>query len=368
MRIGIDAKWYFEGPVSNRVVISNLVAALAANPQGHHLYFFLSRNHRNQPFPFEGAYIHKIYVWAGNNMLSNLFILPIQGKKLQLDGILYQNFGSFFGPKRWVYIHDVLFLQYPEFFSRTERWYFSLIPLLARFADKIITISRHEMERIKLFGMGKNGNIRFVHHGREGEFRPAAMHKPEFLNTLREKYGLPQNFLLYTGRINSRKNLLKLLQAYGQISTEIPMVFVGAKDWKNEPGLDEIMFQLEQQGRLILCGKIPFHDLTGIMCQATLFCYLSLAEGFGLPVLEAMASGVPVLTSENSAMAEIVGKAAMLADPQDVSSIKNALQTMLDNPKLRQELANAGLHRAEEFSWEKSAAELMAYLSDSSKK
>ena len=363
MKIGIDAKWYFEGPVSNRVVIRNLVAALAANPQGHQLYFFLNRKFRSLPFPFEGEHVHKVYVWAGNNMLSNLLLLPFLGKKLQLDGILYQNFGSFFGPGRWVYIHDVLFLQYPEFFSRLERWYFSLILFLARFADKIITISRHEMERMQRFGIGKKCSISFVHHGREVAFRPSALHPPEQLQALREKYSLPESFLLYTGRINSRKNLLKLLEAYAQTDTELPMIFIGAKDWKNEPGLDLLMKHLQQQGRLILCGKIPFEDLTGIMCLATLFCYLSLAEGFGLPVLEAMASGVPVLTSENSAMAEICGEAALMTDPMNVHSIKNALQMVLDSPQLREELAGAGLRRAGEYSWEKSASELLNILS-----
>lgn len=363
MKIGIDAKWYFEGPVSNRVVIRNLVAAIAADPQGHQLYFFLSRKHRHLHFPFKGPQIHKVYVWAGNNMLSNLLLLPVLGIKLDLDGILYQNFGSFFGPARWLYIHDVLFLQYPEFFSRTERMYFSLIPFLSRFASKIITISRHEQERMQRFGLRKHCSISFVHHGREMDFRPANQFPAEQLRAVREKYGLPEQYLLYTGRINTRKNLLVLLQAFEKTNAECPMVFVGTKDWKNEAGLNELMDQLQQQGKLILCGRVPFEDLPAIFCQAMVFCFISRAEGFGLPVLEAMASGVPVLTSENSAMAEIGGPAVMLTDSEDQIAVQAAIQRLLDDGKLRHELADAGLRRAEDFSWERSASKLLDLLS-----
>lgn len=363
MKIGIDAKWYFEGPVSNKVVIRNLVTAMAANPQGHQLYFFLNRRHRNRPFPFKGKHIHTVYVWAGNNMLSNLFLLPLLGIRLGLNGILYQNFGSFFGPPRWLYIHDVIFLQYPEFFSLTERLYFSFIPFLARFAAIIITISRHEKERLERFGFARYADIHFVHHGREKAFRPAGLQDAELLRAVRKKYGLPEKYLLYTGRINTRKNLLILLQAFQKTDTRMPMVFVGKKDWKNEAGLEQIMGQLEQSDRLILCGSVPFEDLPSILCQAAVFCFISRAEGFGLPVLEAMASGVPILTSENSAMAEICGTAALLTNPQDEKAVRQALQRLLHDQNLQNTLAEAGLKRSEDFSWEKTASELMNLIS-----
>jgi len=363
MKIGIDAKWYFEGPVSNQVVIRNLVANMAADSRGHELYFFLNKKHRHLPFPFEGNNIHRIDVWAGNNMLSNFFLLPILGKRLGLDGILYQNFGSMFGPPRWLYIHDVLFLEYPAFFSFTERLYLSLIPFLARFSSRIITITRHEQERMQRFSVGAGKKITFFHHGRELDFKPALEQTPAQLKRIREKYQLPEEYLLYTGRINARKNLLILLEAFEECGLKIPMVFVGSKDWKNEPGLEEKIQKLSAEGRLILTGKVPFEDLPLIMCQATVFCFISRAEGFGLPVLEAMASGVPVITSENSAMAEVCGEAAMLVNPNSSESVQIAMRHFFENPELGKKMSDAGIRKSKEYDWKKTAVALLDWLS-----
>ncbi len=365
MKIGIDAKWYFEGPVSNQVVMRNLVEGMATDSRGNELFFFLNRKHRDRPFPFQGPNIHRINVWAGNNFLSNLLLLPFLGRKLGLDGILYQNFGTFFGPKRWVYIHDVLFLEYPQFFSFTERLYFSLIPRLAAFADKIITISRHEQERILRFGLTEAGKIRYFHHGKESAFKPAELQDENKLKEVRLKYQLPTRFLLYTGRINARKNLLVLLEALEEIKNAPPLVLVGAKEWKNEGGLAAKMEQLILSGKLLLLGKVPFEDLPAIMCQAQIFCFPSQAEGFGLPVLEAMASGVPVLSSEKSAMAEICGEAAVLIDPKSRESIKAGLEKMLEDPELCFRLAEEGKARAGQFDWKKTCAGLLDWLGES---
>ena len=362
MKIGIDAKWFFEGPVSNQVVMRNLVEGMAADTRGHELFFFLNRKHRNRPFPFSGGQVHKVYVWGGNNMLSNLFLLPFLGRKLGLDGILYQNFGSFFGPRRWVYIHDVIFLQFPGFFSLAERIYFSLIPFLTRFAHRIITISAHEQERILRYGLIQRENCTFFHHGKEEDFLPAALQNHEKLKDVKNRYFLPDVFLLYTGRINARKNLLILLDALEEIQDAPPLVLVGSQDWKNEKGIAARMNVLSQKGKLISAGKVPFADLPAIMCQARLFCFPSLAEGFGLPVLEAMASGVPVLCSRDSAMTEVCGEAAMPVDPRSKESVKTGIRRLLEDETLRSDLSAAGIERASAFSWKKTCAGLLDWL------
>jgi glycosyltransferase involved in cell wall biosynthesis len=362
MKIGIDAKWFFEGPVSNQVVIRNLVAGMAADNRGHELFFFLNRKHRHLPFPHEGKNVHCVYVWAGNNLLSNVFLLPILGKRLGLDGILYQNFASFFGPKRWLYIHDVIFEEFPEFFSLPERLYFSFMPFLARFSSKIATISRHEQERLRRLGIAGGKEIRHFHHGKEAAFKPKNEHNPAMLQKVKEKYQLPEHFLLYTGRINARKNIFRLLQAHESCHSDMPMVLVGSPEWKNEPGLADLLNRLKREGKIILCGKVPWDDLPLIMCQARAFCFLSLAEGFGLPVLEAMASGVPVLTSEHSAMEEICGDAAIVANPLDTGSIEAGMLRLIQNPDLRSKLSEAGIKRAAQFDWQKTSNALLDWL------
>lgn len=362
MKIGIDAKWFFSGPVSNQVVVRNLVENLVRENPGHELYFFLNKKHRNLHFPFVGPQIKTVFVWAGNNMISNLFLLPFWGKKLGLDGILYQNFGSILGPKPWVYIHDVIYLSHPEFFSLPERLYFSLMPFLSRFADKIITISESEKKRMQAYGLGNRTEISVLHHGKEPEFKPAREQNPEKLEAVRQQYQLPAQYLLYVGRLNARKNIGRLLQAVNEIPNAPPLVIVGEADWKSESGLRELLEKSSRENKVMLLGKVPFSDLPSILCMAEIFCFPSLAEGFGLPVLEAMASGVPVLTSKDSAMSEVCAGAAILVDPFEPRSIRAGISELLENPEIRKEMSEKGLERAKEFDWKKTAQKLFQIL------
>ncbi len=362
MKTGIDAKWYFEGPVSNRLVVQKLVQHMIAANKGHRLYFFLNRKHRHLPFHFSGPGIETVYVWGGNNLISNLFILPFYGKKLGLDGILYQNFGSFWGPERWVYIHDVVFLSHPRFFSLAERLYFSFMPLLLRFAAKIITISYSEKKRIETWCPGLKVPVEVVHHGRDGRFLPAEKCPQNELNEVKSRLGLPGRYLLFVGRLNVRKNLGRLAEAVMAVPDCPPLMIIGEKDWKSDPGLDSLLENGETEGKLRRLGKVSANDLPLVYAGAEIFCFVSLAEGFGLPVLEAMSAGIPVLTSADSAMSEICGSAAEYCNPMDTQSIAQALSSLLNDREKRAQLSLAGLKRQEEFDWDHTAKRLLEIM------
>jgi glycosyltransferase involved in cell wall biosynthesis len=362
MKIGIDAKWFFEGPVSNRLVIRQLVQNLIAENEGHELFIFLNQKHKNLPFDFLAPGVRLVYVWGGNNLISNVFLLPFLGKKLGLDGILYQNFGSFWGPKRWVYIHDVVFLSHPQFFTRTERIYFSFMPFLLRFANKIITISFSEKRRMESFGLQKNTAIEVVYHGRDEAFSTLDHWNPENWEGIKKKYSLPERYLLFVGRLNYRKNLGRLLEAVLQIENCPPLLVIGEKDWKTDPALDQLVREGERQKKIRLFGKISQEDLPLLYAGAEVFCFVSLAEGFGLPVLEAMSSGIPVLTSKDTAMEEICGEAAIYCDPMDVQSIAEGLTFLINQPEERIKLRAKGLMQKDKFDWNVTALKIFSIL------
>jgi glycosyltransferase involved in cell wall biosynthesis len=357
-RIGIDAKWFFSGPVSNRIVIQNLVENLIKENPGHRLVIFLNRKHRYASFPFSEEKVERVYVWGGNNMISNLLLLPLLGKKHHLDGILYQNFGSFFGPRPWVYIHDLIFKSHPQFFTWKERLYFSFMPFLLRFADKVITISNSEKSRILAHCPFLKAPVYVVQHGRNAAFQTQETFSEVELERVKESYQLPHQFILFVGRLNDRKNIGNLLQALDLLDNPAQLVIVGEEDWQLDPGLRERLKEGQKSGKLILTGKVPFVDLPVLYSLATLFCFPSFAEGFGLPVLEAMSAGIPVATSEKSAMEEVCGEAAMYFDPHSPESISSAIQILLSDSGLRGKLREKGLAQSRMFDWKKSGTKI----------
>lgn len=354
-KIGIDAKWFFSGPVSNRIVIENLLENLIQENPGHRLVVFLNRKQKDNHFPYSDELIEKVYVWGGNNMISNALLLPLLGIKHQLDGILYQNFGSFFGPRSWVYIHDLIFESHPWFFTWKERIYFSFMPFLLRFANKVITISNSEKRRILAHCPFLKASVYVAQHGRNPSFQPRESFSEVELMRVKESYHLPLQFILFVGRLNDRKNIGNLLKALDLLENPIPLVIVGEEDWQLDSGLKSKLHKGQHNGKLILTGKVPFADLPILYSLATIFCFPSFAEGFGLPVLEAMSAGIPVATSEKSAMEEVCGKAAMYFDPHSPESIANAIQILLRDSVLRDKLRDKGLAQSLLFGWKKSA-------------
>lgn len=357
-RIGIDAKWFFSGPVSNRIVIQNLLENLIKENPGHQLVVFLNRKHRHLYFPYSEKDVERVYVWGGNNMISNLLLLPLLGRKCHLDGILYQNFGSFFGPRPWVYIHDLIFKSHPQFFTWKERLYFSFMPFLLRFADKVITISYSEKNRIHSYCPYLRAPVYVAQHGRNLAFQSRELFSEVEIERVKETYHLPLQFILFVGRLNDRKNIGNLLRAFELLDNPVPLVIVGEEDWQLDPSLKNKLNEGQQNGKLILTGKVPFADLPILYSQAIIFCFPSFAEGFGLPVLEAMSAGIPVATSQKSAMEEVCGEAAQYFDPHSPESIANAIQLLQFNSGLRERLKEKGRARSMYFDWKKSATRI----------
>ena len=365
LRIGIDAKWFFEGPVSNQIVVCSLVENLIHENPGHTLYIFLNARHKSRTFPFQSERVRLVYVWAGNNMISNALFLPVLGIRLGIDVIIYQNFTGLFGPTKWTYIHDVIFLSHPQFFTIPERLYFNLMPILSRFADVIIAISAAERDRMKKYGLGKKCPIHVVHHAVSKQFVPREQISDEVLERVNAKYQLPPRFLLFVGRLNLRKNIGGLLKALSLTkNSSIQLVIVGEKDWKADPSIAPYAKEWNGTKRVSFLGKVPFYDLTVIYARATVFCFPSFAEGFGLPVLEAMQAGTPVLTTRNSAMEEVCEEAGTYIEPEDYEAIAEAIDTFWEDDATWIRQRAKGILRAADFSWSKSVRTLYRLLEE----
>jgi glycosyltransferase involved in cell wall biosynthesis len=259
-----------------------------------------------------------------------------------------------------VTFHDMTFFLYPQLHTRSKQAFFPLtIRASARSADAIIAVSEStRADSIRLLGI-PGEKIIATPLGVDPAFRP--IRDLESLDVVRQRYNLPDRFILYVGLVEPRKNLSGLIRAYrsaleGGIAHRL--VVVGRFGWSYQQVLDEIE-ALGLQERVQFTGYIPQADLPIVYNLASLFVYPTLYEGFGLPALEAMACGTPVVTSNVASLPEIIGEAGVLIPPGDQQALSQALQDVLSDPGLQTHLAIKGPQQASQFTWERTARQTL---------
>jgi glycosyltransferase involved in cell wall biosynthesis len=264
-----------------------------------------------------------------------------------------------------VTIFDLSFLRFPRMFNRGNRAYLALSTrLAARRAERIITISEHcRREVIELLGVPP-GRVVTTLCAADTRFRPLP---PAEVEAFRQRRRLPQRFILYLGTLEPRKNVAALVRAYARLRATRPdspaLVLAGARGWMFEEVFRTIeRLGLEQQ--VILPGFIPSQEQPLWYNAATVFAYPSFYEGFGLPPLEAMACGTPVVVSNATSLPEVVGQAGWLVDPKDEAALTAALESVLTDPDLAASLRQAGLRQAARFSWSRLARETLSVYDD----
>lgn len=259
----------------------------------------------------------------------------------------------------FITIHDLTTLLYPRYhtwMNRTyQRW---ALPLMARRSSAIIADSRStQQDIVRLLGV-PSSKVTVVHLGVDTErFIPRTC-----AGTLASlvQIGVRQPYLLAVGTLEPRKNLAMLLQAYARLPSSAPkLVLAGGIGW-GDNSLSALVEQLNLKERVHLPGYVPDELLPGLYGNAELYVYPSLYEGFGLPVLEAMACGAPVITSNVSSLPEVAGEAAIQVNPRNASELAEAIQTLLESPSKRSAMRQAGLARAQSFSWERCAQETLS--------
>jgi alpha-1,3-rhamnosyl/mannosyltransferase len=214
-------------------------------------------------------------------------------------------------------------------------------------------------ELIEIFNLPAD-KISAIHLGVDARF--LAPNLPTAAQTLARFDVRPQHYLLSVGTLEPRKNIERTLLAYATLPANLrgslPLVLTGGKGWKDEAILARIK-QIKPPGRVVLTGYVAHQELLALYASCTVFVYPSLYEGFGLPILEAMAAGAPVITSNTSAMPEVAGDAALLVDPMSVDAIAAAMQRLLEDRELAAALSARGKERARGFTWARTAQETL---------
>ncbi len=262
-------------------------------------------------------------------------------------------------------IHDLAFLHFPQGIpSPQRRFYKRYTPDFIRKARTLITVSAFSKANILHQYPEAAGKTSVVYNGIRSIFQPLPYEKRQ---TVRQQYTNGKEFFLCTGSVHPRKNGMNLLKAFSLFKkrqhSSMKLVLAGRLAWKYDSFLESLK-TYKYRDDVILTGYIPEEELAALTASAYALVYPSFYEGFGLPVAEAMQSGVPVITSADSAMQEIAGDAALYADPHDIGSIAEQLKRIYKDETLRSELVKRGQEQARKFNWDMAAAQCWKAIQD----
>jgi len=254
-------------------------------------------------------------------------------------------------PKLVVTIHDIIHLLYPQFSRRRMAYFYAdfMIRRLSKRADAVITDSESTRGDLLQRGFSKDKTVT-IPLAAGSDFRPVDQGR---IGTVLLKYGLKPGYILYVGNIRKIKNVEGIIQAYKKLLRQnkfvAPLVLVGENQMAG--------LQVETEVPIHWLGKVVAEDLAAIYCASGVFVFPSFYEGFGLPPLEAMQCGCPVIVSNRGSLPEVVGEAGACVDPLDVEGLANTISRVLTDSELRKEMIRKGIERARKFAWKRTALE-----------
>lgn len=364
MRIGIDISFVTNSKAGIEQYLYNLLNCLAKS-DSQDSYFLYSN--KDVPEEFSGLGDNFSVRVRRNRFLPRVlwvqFVLP---GLLKQDGIDLLQAPCYVAPyflscSLVITFHDMASWLFPKMFRLKHRIVHGLlVPLFARKADRIIAVSEAtKRDMVKLFKLPED-RITVIYEGANERFSP--VNNTELLDKTRVKYNLPLKYILYVGTLEPRKNIPVLLKAFKRLKAsggiDHKLVMVGKKGWLYGE-IFETVRSLKLDNDVIFTGYIGDKELPLVYSGAELFVYPSSYEGFGLPPLEAMSCGVPVITSNVSSLPEVVGDAALLIDPEDINELSGAMDKAINDTALREQMIKKGLERSGMFSWEKAAQETL---------
>lgn len=313
------------------------------------------KNFRFQALKLKGEHWER--VWWGADLPPKEALDPVDVIHSPFFNAPKEHHGSLV-----VTIHDISFLLYPQFHTEANRLHCLNGTLnAALYADRIIAVSHSTKQDLMNYFSVSEERIRVIHQAARNIYYPER--NVEFIQRTLERFEIYQNFVLFVGSLEPRKNLKNLMQAYADYvksrSGRELLVVAGGKGWLNED-VYMLVSKLGLERHVKFLGYVQESDLRVLYSVAKGFVYPSFYEGFGLPPLEAMACGAPVIASNTSSLPEVVGDAAILIDPHNVEELFQAMRTVLLDDDLRLQMRKKSLERARLFSWEKTAKETLA--------
>jgi glycosyltransferase involved in cell wall biosynthesis len=302
--------------------------------------------------------------WPALWTLGNLWI-PMLARNERLDVIHDPSGATPFcfgadGARTITTIHDVFAWSCPGNSTLLDTLlYRHWLPRVVPRVDAVITVSQASKADIVRYLKVVPSKVRVVYRWVHAALRPS--HTDEIARA-KAQYRLPDAYILFLGSVEKRKNVQGLLHAYAQLrqmGEALPLVVVGVRRW-NSAGLARTLRELDLEQHVLFSGYVPDADLPALYSGADLFVFPSLYEGFGLPPLEAMACGTPVVCSNAASLPEVVGDAAITVDPCDVEGLAEAMHRVLTDVELQEQLREKGLEQARQFTWERTARETVA--------
>lgn len=259
-------------------------------------------------------------------------------------------------------VHDLIPLYMPELFTRQHKLRFHLFTAIARRqANLVIAVSKATRQDVLKYMHIPEEKIRVIYEGANTMF--TAVRDEAGIQSALKKYGIDSPYILCLSTVEPRKNMLRTIQAYEQVVQEhkLPykLVIVGGSGWNNGAIYEYVQNNNRLKEHVIFTGYVSNEEVKNIYANASLFIYASLCEGFGLPVLEAMQSGVPVITSSVSSMPEVAGDACELVNPYSIDELKDAITRVLFSEETRESMRKLGLEQAKKFSWDTCAKEVL---------
>ena len=361
MRIGIDATALPPRPVGAGNYIINLIRSLEAQARNDEIVVFAESHGRDligvpPRQGFEWVTVPEMHPAVRLIWEQTIFPGLVRSAKVELLHSLHYTRPVRLGCASVVTLLDMTFFLYPQLHTRAKRLYFPrIIRMSARRADAFAAISEStRKDAIRLLKIPPE-KILTTPLGVDRSFH--LIEDERLLEEVRHRYDLPEKFVLYVGLIEPRKNLPLLIRAYRRLTaqeTPYDLVLAGRLGWN----YNEVLQSIERFGlrnRVRMPGYIPQGDLPLVYNLASLFIYPTTYEGFGLPVLEAMACGVPIITTRVSSLPEIVGKAGELLPENDEAALLKAMLRLLIDSELREKRKIAGFEQAAKFIWERTA-------------
>lgn len=256
-----------------------------------------------------------------------------------------------------VTIHDLIFLRYPELYSSVDKnIYFQKAKFASEIADTVIAISEQtKSDIVNFIGIDEN-KIEVVYQGCHNIFKNEVDTEKKI--EIARKYNLPESFILNVGTVEKRKNSLSVLKAIHHSKIDTVLIIVGSKtEYQDE--IEKYASDHNLEKNLLILNNVPFEDLPAIYQQAEIFIYPSIFEGFGIPIIEALYSKIPVITTKGGVFSETGGFKTKYVEPENIEKLAEAINEILDDSELRNKMINEGIEYAQKFNDEKIASNLM---------
>ena len=361
MRVGIDARLVYYSQAGIGQYIIHLVNGLAT--VDHENEYILLQSRKDGTTILDRQNFRRTSLWTPSHHRLERYALNVELMRLGLDVLHSPDFIPPHRPscRSVITVHDLAFLLYPHFLTKESARYYGHIDQAVRWTDQIISVSEStKRDTIQHLGVPEE-KITVVYEAANPMFRP--LDRDVARQQVRDQHDIDGPYILFVSTIEPRKNVPTLLRAVAQLvacyKEDVRLVLAGGKGWLFEDAF-AVVEELKMDDRVHFLGRVSSEDLLHLYNAAEMLAHPAFYEGFGLPPLEAMACGLPVVVSDVASQPEVVGGAGLLIDPHEADELTVAIWRVLNDSDHRSEMREKGLSQAARFSWERAARETIA--------